>query len=60
MSVARPGSCLKAGAGVAKQDAKWLAVLSSVWATVLQVESSSHGGVQDTTRQEILPLQAIS
>jgi hypothetical protein len=37
-----------------------LAVASSVWATVLQLESSCHGGVQDTTRQEIRPLQAIS
>jgi hypothetical protein len=37
-----------------------LAVLSSVWETVLHVESSSQGGVHDTTRQAILPLQAIS
>jgi hypothetical protein len=48
------------GGGAARQLAKWLAVASSVWETVLQVESSSHGGVHDTTRHEILPLHAIS
>ena len=40
--------------------AKWLAVLSSVADTCEQVGSSDHGGVHDTTRQEIRTEQAIS
>jgi hypothetical protein len=46
--------------GPSWQGAKWLAVLSSVWATVVQVASRTQGGVQDTTRQEIRPLHPIS
>jgi hypothetical protein len=48
------------GAGAAAQFAVCSAVVSSVWATVLQVASSNHGGVHETTRQAIRPLQAIS
>jgi hypothetical protein len=36
-----------------------LAVESSIWTTLLHAESSSHGGVHETHRQAIRPLQAI-
>jgi hypothetical protein len=42
------------------QLALWLAVLLSVALVVLQVLSSTQGGVQDTTRQAMRPEQAIS
>jgi hypothetical protein len=37
-----------------------LAVLSSVWDAVVQLGSSTHGGVQDTTLQAIRPLHVMS
>jgi anti-sigma-K factor RskA len=46
--------------GVWRQAAFWLAVLLSVALVVVQLVSSNHGGVQDTTRQVMRPLQGIS